>query len=149
MADFTPASDDMLIEIVAPMDAENRKVPFETKVMYNGKGIEYEVRRFVFGTGPNGYGWDVECFIPSENIVYTRPLDSMYLEKPDSIRQLVEDIERAQYACDRNGMHMAACRYSGNDTCCGCDFKPEYSTCAGEMLRDIVARINRLAGDSE
>lgn len=139
----------MFIEIVAPKDAENSKVPFDTKVMYDDKGIEYEVERFVFGTGLHGYGWGVECSLPPENIVYKRPLDSMYLEKPDSIRQLVEDIERAQYACDHNGMHMAACRYSGNDTCCGCDFKPECSTCAGEMLRDIAARINRLAGDSE
>lgn len=149
MTDFTPASDGMLIEIVAPMDAENLKVPFETKVMYDDKGIEYEVGRFVFGTGPHGYGWDVECFIPSENIVYTRPLDSMYLEKPDSIRQLVEDIERAQYACDHNGLHVAACRYSGNDTCCGCDFRPDYDTCSGKMLGDIAARVKRLCGDSE
>lgn len=149
MADCTPASSDMFIEIVAPKDAENSKVPFDTKVMYDDKGIEYEVGRFVFGTGPYGCGWDVECFIPSENIIYTRQLDSMYLEKPDSLKQLVEDIERAQYACDHNGMHVAACRYSGNNTCCGCDFRPDYSTCSGKMLGDIAARVKRLCGDSE
>lgn len=145
----TSTCSDMSIEIVAPKDAENSKVPFDTKVMYDDKGIEYEVERFVFGTGPHGCGWGVECSLPPENTVYRRPLDSMYLEKPDSIRQLVEDIERAQYACDHNGMHVAACRYSGNDRCCGCDFRPDYDTCSGKMLGDIAARVKRLCGDSE
>ncbi len=149
MTESMPTCDEYSIEVPAPKDAENRKVPLDTKVMYNDKGIKYEVVSLIFGTSKRCAGWDVECSTSDSDCIYTRPLDSMYLEKPDSIRQLVEDIERAQYACDRNGMHMAACRYSGNDTCCGCDFKPEYSTCAGEMLRDIVARINRLAGDSE
>ena len=96
MTDFTPTSDDMFIEIVAPMDAENSKVPFDTKVMYDDKGIEYEVERFVFGTGLHGYGWGVECSLPPENIVFKRPLDSMYLEKPDSLKQLAEDLNRMQ-----------------------------------------------------
>lgn len=128
------------IGVPAPKDAENRKVPLDTKVMYDDKGIEYEAASLIFGRCA---GRDVECSTSDSDCICTRPPDSMYLEKPDGI--LVEDIERARYACDRNGVHMAACRYSGN--CCGRDFKPEYSTRAGEMPR--AARINRPAGDSE
>lgn len=88
-------------------------------------------------------------------MVYHLPANSMYLEKPDSLKQLVDDIERAQHACDHNGLYVAACRYSGNITCSGCDFNPEYGTfvgyctCVGKMLGDIATRINRLCGDSE
>lgn len=137
------------IPVMAPRDAENRMVPLDTKVLYNDKGIEFEVSSLIFGTSKYGVGWDVECFTSDSDCIYTRPLDSMYLEKPDSLKQLVEDIERAQYACDHNGLHVAACRYSGNNTCSGCDFRPDYSTCAGKMLGDIAARAKRLCGDSE
>ena len=149
MTESMPACGECSIGVPAPRDAENREVPLDTEAMYDGKGIRYEVAGLIFGTSERRAGWDVECSASDSDRICTRPLDSMYLERPDSIGRLVEDIERAQYACDRNGVHMAACRYSGNDTCRGCDFKPEYSTCAGEMLRDIAARINRLAGDSE
>lgn len=149
MTESIPTCGEYSIEVPAPRDAENRKVPLDTKAMYDDRGIECEVERFVFGTGPHGCGWGVECSLPPENTVCGRPLDSMYLERPDSIGRLVDDIERAQYACDHNGLHVAACRYSGNDTCRGCDFRPDYDTCSGKMLGDIAARVKRLCGDSE
>lgn len=50
---------------------------------------------------------------------------------------------------EHNGLHAAECRYSGNDRCLGCDFNTDNGTCVGRMLGDIVARVNRLCGDSE
>lgn len=151
----TPTCNEYSIEVPAPKDAENSKVPFDTKVMYNDKGIGYEVGRFIFWTGPSEYGWDVECFIPSENIVYTRPLDSMYLEKPDSLKQLAEDLNRVQAKHDANGTlyRELACCYVGRlgvtCMCNGCRLNCGDKTCFEAMMADIVSRVNRLCSDAE
>lgn len=139
-----------MANIELPKDAEGREIPLDTKVLYNSIGVGYEVNRFTFGFDviTHDVEWTAESY-GAGDMVYHLPANSMYLEKPDSLKQLVEDIERAQYVCDHNGLHVAACRYSGNNTCCGCDFRPDYTTCAGKMLGDIAARISRLCGDSE
>lgn len=139
-----------MANIELPKDAEGREIPLDTKVLYNSIGVGYEVNRFTFGFDviTHDVEWTAESY-GTGDMVYNLPANSMYLEKPDSLKQLVEDIERAQYACDHNGLHVAACRYSGNNTCSGCDFRPDYTTCSGKMLGDIAARVNRLCGDSE
>nr|UVY03804.1 MAG: putative AdoMet-dependent methyltransferase [Bacteriophage sp.] len=154
MADTSTRSD-MFIEIVAPKDAENIKVPFDTKVMYNDRGIGYEVERFVFVTGLHGYGWGVECSLPPENTVYNRPLDSMYLERPDSLKQLAEDLNRIHTEHEANGSphRESACCYVGRlgatGMCDGCRLNRGDKRCLEAMMEDIIGRVNRLAGDSE
>lgn len=141
------------ITVVTPKDAEGRNVLLDTKVMYNDKGIEYEVGRLIFGTGPYGGDWDVECFIPSENIVYTRPLDSMYLEKPNSLKQLAEDLNRVQAKHEANGSpyrELACCyaeRLARGSSCKECRLNHKDKTCFEAMMDGIVNRVNRLAGD--
>lgn len=139
-----------MANIELPKDAEGREIPLDTKVLYNDIGVGYEVNRFTFGFDVSTHEgeWTALSY-GTGDMVYQLPVNSMHLERPDSLKQLVEDIERDQYACEHNGLHVAACRYSGNDTCCGCDFRPDYSTCSGKMLGDIAARVNRLCGDSE
>lgn len=73
----TSTCSDMFIEIVAPKDAENRKVPLDTKVMYDDKGIKYEVASLIFGTSKRCAGRDVECSTSDSDCMYTRPLDSI------------------------------------------------------------------------
>lgn len=138
------------IPVMAPRDAEGRKVPLDTKKLYDDEGVSYEVCELTYRhmTAICEAYWTVDL-VTAENKVCQSSLDSMYLEKPDSLKQLIEDIERAQHACDHNGLHVAVCRYSGNNTCRGCDFRPDYSTCSSKMFRDIAARVNRLCGDSE
>lgn len=139
-----------MANIELPKDAEGREIPLDTKVLYNDIGVGYEVNRFTFGFDVRTHEgeWTALSY-GTGDMVYRLPVSSMHLERQDSLKQLVEDIERAQYACEHNGLHVAACRYSGNDTCCGCDFNPDNGTCVGRMLGDIAARINRLCGDSE
>lgn len=138
------------IAVMAPKDAEGRSVPLDTKVVYDDKGIEYGVCGLVFRSMTEicEAGWTVEL-VTAENNVRQVSLGYMYLEKPDSLKQLVEDIERAQHACEHNGLHVAACRYSGNETCCDCDFSHDNGTCVGKMLGDIATRVHRLCGDAE
>lgn len=35
--------------IEMPKDATGRWIPLDTKVLYNDRGVEYEVNRFTFG----------------------------------------------------------------------------------------------------
>lgn len=35
--------------IKPPKDAEGREIPLDTKVLYNDRGVGYEVNRFTFG----------------------------------------------------------------------------------------------------
>lgn len=138
------------IAVMAPKDAEGRNVPLDTKVMYDDKGIQYGVCGLIFRSMTEicDAGWTVEC-ITAEEKVRQVSLDCMYLTPPDSLKQLVEDIKNAQDACEHNGAHVAACLYSGNSTCWGCDFQHGDGTCMGKMLGDIAARIERLCGDAE
>lgn len=38
-----------MANIELPKDAEGREIPLDTKVLYNDRGVEYEVNRFMFG----------------------------------------------------------------------------------------------------
>jgi hypothetical protein len=151
MANYTPTCSEYSIDVPAPKDAEGRRVPLDTKVMYDDKGIEYEVERFVFGTGPHGYDWDVEYSIPSENTIYTRPLDSTYLERPDSLYRLNEDLGRVANFKPDSGYSTPVCAYADRyeQFCDGCKLNDYRGVCSVYALKDVAARMNRLCGDSE
>ena len=159
MTESTPTCDEYSIEVPAPKDADNRKVPLDTKVMYNDSGDEFEVRRFTFSTGPYGPGWSVKVYDPSdgdqsEDRGNTLPLDFMYLEKPDSIKQLAEDLNRVWSAYDVSvrGFGDMPCHYDKNrgKYCNDCRLNSHGKmNCIDAMMADIVSRVNRLACDSE
>ena len=87
--------------------------------------------------------------------MYTRPLDSMHLEKKDSLKQSAEDLNRVQAEHDANGTlyRESACRYVGRlgvtSMCNGCRLNCGDKTCLEAMMADIVSRVNRLCGDAE
>lgn len=153
MANYTPTCSEYSIDVPAPKDAEGRRVLLDIKVMYNDAGVEYMVSGFVFDTSKLAVGWNVKCFMPSDDIVYTRPLDSMHLEKPDSLKQLAEDLNRVQAKHDANGSPYkeTSCCYVGRFgvTCKGCRLNCGDKTCFEAMMADIVSRVNRLCGDAE
>lgn len=95
-------------------------------------------------------GWTVEL-VTAENNVRQVSLDSMYLEKPDSLKQLAEDLNR-MVNCKRGyGYSSPSCAHTGNSgsTCDGCKLKDSSDICSVAVIEDIAARVNRLAGDSE
>lgn len=155
MANYTPTCSEYSINVPAPKDAEGRRVLLDTKVMYNDAGVEYMVSGFVFDTSKLAAGWDVKCFTPSDDIVYTRPLDSMHLEKKDSLKQLAEDLNRVQAKLGANGTlyRELACCYVGRlgvtSMCNGCRLNRGDKTCFEAMMADIVSRVNRLCSDAE
>lgn len=82
--------------IEMPKDATGRRIPLDTKVLYNDRGVEYEVNRFTFGVDVITHEgeWTAESY-GTGDMVYRLPVNSMHLERPDSLRQLAEDLNRA------------------------------------------------------
>lgn len=145
------------IPVMAPKDAEGSLVSLDTKVLYNASGDEFEVRWLTFSTGPYGPGWSVKVYDPSDGDTSddrgnTLPLDFMYLENPDSLKQLAEDLNRMQedYVSNGNNYQNTPCAYAGGKerSCKHCKLDHD-NKCFENMIRDIVGRVNRLAGDSE
>lgn len=124
-----------------PKDAEGKAIPLDTECLYAYDGEKQDVFSFTYYRRKDR--WEIETD--------TRFIDStrLYLTKPDTREQLIEDIKRAQDACNRNGNIVAACTYSGNSTCSGCDFFVGTDTCISKMLGDIATRVERLCGDAE
>lgn len=134
------------IPVMAPRDAENRMVPLDTKVMYDDNGIEYEVSGLIFGTSKHGVGWDVECCTSDSDCIYTRPLDSMYIVRPDSWEKLEEDLSRAA----KYDVVAASCRYFTAGKCADCRMHDGF-TCGTHKtewaFEDVLERIHNLRGD--
>lgn len=126
---------------VLPKDAEGKAIPFDTECLYAYDGEKQDVFSFTYYREKDK--WEIE----TDSLI----IDSthLYLTKPDTPEQLIEDIKRAQDACNRNGNIVAACRYSGNSTCGGCNFYAGSATCISKMLGDIAVRVERLCGDAK
>lgn len=137
--------DGSTIAVMAPKDAEGRKVPLDTKLLYSDKGIEYEVDGFTFrsGAAARDAEWLVEGFGPEpENMIYSLPLDSMYLEKPDSWEKLEEDLDRCIKESD------LCWYYNPSGQCNDCTISGNESRgCTSIVLEDIKKRIRKLRGD--
>lgn len=124
-----------------PKDAEGKSIPLDTEELYTHDGEKQDVISFAYYRRKDK--WEIE----TDSLI----IDStfLYLTKPDTAEQLIEDIKRARDACNRNGNIVAACRYSGNSTCSGCSFYSGTDTCISKMLGDIATRVERLCGDAE
>lgn len=124
-----------------PKDAEGKAIPFDTECLYAYDGEKQDVFSFTYYREKDK--WEIE----TGSLI----IDSthLYLTKPDTLEQLIEDIKRARDACNRNGNIVAACRYSGNSTCSGCNFYAGSATCISKMLGDIAVRVERLCGDAK
>ena len=149
--------------IEMPKDATGREIPLDTKVLYNDRGVEYEVNRFTFGFDviTHDAEWTAESY-GTGDMVYHLPPDSMYLEKPDSLKQLVRDLNRVRDAHDEHGKDYrdTTCAYDNTrgKYCNDCRLHNQKAgeTCFDVMMDDIISRANRLyidstrlAGDSE
>ncbi len=81
--------------------------------------------------------------------------NDMFIEKPDSLKRLAEDLNRVLAKHEAYGTPYAksACWYAGrpvaSSMCNGCRFNCGGRTCFEAMMEDIIRRVNRLAGDSE
>lgn len=134
------------IEVPAPKDANGRDVPLNAKVMYDYKGVEYSVCCLIFRNQTEicKAGWTVKL-VTAENKVRQVSLDHMYLEKPDSLKQLLKDLDRAA-----NAKGFACCAYAGRSErdCTSCIAAGDRA-CTQPIMRDIAFRIRELVGEDE
>lgn len=106
---------------------------------------------FECGTESHDANWTMRGYNRSSDMVYNLSLRSMYLEKPDSLKQLAEDLNRVFNYSSGYVYSSAACAYMdhNDDACERCKFMKTSDLCSMAMLKDIAARMNRLCGDSE
>lgn len=138
--------------IEMPKDATGREVPLDTKVLYNDRGVGYEVNRFTFGFDviTHDAEWTAESY-GTGDMVYRLPVNSMHLERPDSLKQLAKDLNRA-WDVNGKGCTDMSCYYDKDrgEICNDCKLNSHGKiNCLDAMMADIVSRVNRLAGDSE
>ncbi len=135
-----------IIEVPAPRDAKGREVPLDVKVMYDDKGVEYGVCCLVFRnmTEICEAGWTVEL-ATIENKVRQVSLEYMYLKPPDSLKKLLEDLDRAA-----NADRFACCAYAGRSEgdCSSC-IANDGRACIQPIMCDIAFRIRELVGEDE
>lgn len=89
------------------------------------------------------------------DMVYRLPVSSMHLERPDSLKQLMEDLNRVRDAHDERGKDYrdTPCDYDRDrgKYCNDCRLHNHEAgeTCFEAMMDDIVSRVNRLYIDSK
>lgn len=134
------------IEVPAPRDAMGREVPLNVEVIYDDKGVEYSVCCLIFRnmTEICEAGWIVELST-TENKIRQVSLEYMYLKPPDSLKKLLEDLDRAA-----NAKGFACCAYAGRSErdCTSCIAAGDRA-CTQPIMRDIAFRIRELVGEDE
>ena len=121
------AHDGNTIPVIAPMDAEGRKVPFDTKALYDSKGKEHGVLGFNFSTldGPSWSVWLDDRYDGDDFSFTSTPLDSMYVDKSRAIlKNFIADVRASAYDLETDAD-------------------------LNKFLRDTADLIERTLGDSE
>lgn len=130
--------------IYLPNDADGNVIPSNVKVMYEKDGTVVRVDDMIYLI--NSKKWRVLsgplAFEPRQ----------LYLNKPDSLKQLAADLDRVA-----NHPDMGICAYLDRDDtdCDGCKFSDSGLDCFGRknciksFTLDVIARVHRLAGDAE
>nr|DAG68685.1 MAG TPA: hypothetical protein [Caudoviricetes sp.] len=136
-----------MIDIELPRDIVGREIPFDTKVLYTADGIEVHVDDFVHGLVIHvnesthdiiSNGWRVHSGCNVFNV------NRLYLNEPDSLKKLLEDLDRA---ADAKG--FACCAYAGRSErdCTSC-IAADDRACTQPIMRDIAFRIRELGGET-
>ena len=100
MTESTPTCSEYSIEVPAPKDAENRKVPLDTKVLYDSNGKEHDVSGFNYSTldGATWSVWLADRYDGNDFSLISTPLDSMYVDKSRAIlKHFIADVRAGAY----------------------------------------------------
>lgn len=140
------------MSIELPKDVDGREIPLDTSEMFIADGTMVHVVRFEYMhyTCDARGSWYVHINrTPGEHMTL-QPCD-VHLTKPDSIKQLAEDLNRMVNCKSGYDYSSPSCAYTGNSgsTYDGCKLKDSSDICSVAVIKDIAARVNRLCGDSE
>lgn len=130
-------------DITLPRDAEGRKIPLDTTVLYDKNDKEVVVSRYQYYPRV-GYGyWNIK----SVRNEYYR-VDEVYLTPPDTIEKLLDDLDNAAKGGDNaECLYMRREDIEVGEQCSGCRLYMDESDleCAYLAYADIAARIRKLA----
>ena len=133
-------------DITLPRDAEGRKIPLDTKVLYDKSGNKREVQGLEYS--PIGGRWKV-TFLDSFADRYEK---DVYLTPRDSWDKLLDDLDNAAEKASSTPYITPCCVWfnDGGRSCAGCpaDESPDDS-CNVQLVKNIAARIRRLRGEGE
>lgn len=137
-----------MADIELPRDIVGREIPFDTKVLYTADGVEVHVDDFVHGLviHVNESTHDIvsnEWRVHSGCNVFD--VNRLYLNEPDSLKKLLEDLDRAA-----NAEGFGCCAYAGRSErdCTSCIAAGDRA-CTQPIMRDIAFRIRELVGEDE
>ncbi len=136
------------MSVELPKDAEGRKIPLDTQVLYDGDGIEFFTDKSMYMRVTDEW-WFFGHF---GSLTSTHRIEAtkLHLTPPDSWEKLEEDLGRT------TGKTDAICAYFGceNGDCVACrlnkeSFKaiPYCNPCLA--FKDILDRIRKLRGEGE
>ena len=132
------------MKIYLPNDADGNTIPSNVAVMYGKDGTIFHVDDMIY------------LIISKKWRVLSGPFafepSQIYLNKPDTLKQLAADLNRLAYhpkmnICaylDRNDNDCDGCKFSGSELDCF-----GRKNCIKSFALDVSDRVNRLAGDSE
>lgn len=142
----------MTTQFTLPLDAEGRKIPRDTNVMYDINGKKLHITKFTYKCDILGLWSQWKVFSPdikSEDDGML-PTESLYLTQPDSLEKLEEDLGRVIERDD--AFDSMACAYVNRDEdaqCNGCKLYNDHNTgrCLDQMVEDIASRIHNLRNE--
>lgn len=137
-----------MADIELPRDIVGREIPFDTKVLYTADGVEVRVDDFIYRLviRVNESTRDIvsnEWYINSGCNVFS--VNRLYLTEPDSLKKLLEDLDRAA-----NAKGFGCCAYAGrSERDCSSCIAASDRACTQPIMRDIAFRIRELVGEDE
>lgn len=137
-----------MTNIELPRDAAGRKIPLDTKVLYDKDNKEHKVLNYIFNTITGNWIANFETEIASE----LHATECFSLTPPDSWKRLLDDLDNAAEKASSSPYLTPSCVWfnDGNRGCTGCpaDESPNDS-CNVQLVKNIAARIRRLRSDDE
>lgn len=111
---------------------------------YDEKGARYQVTGIKISDHQSLGTPSLYCIKEESGPVFARP-GSLYLDPPDSLEKLRDDLDR--FVRNPNG---TVCSYLNREKrdCDGCKFQDTFF-CIDAFARDVTARVHRLCGDGK
>lgn len=111
---------------------------------YDEKGARYQVTGIKIPDHQSLGTSSLYCIKEESGPVFARP-GSLYLDPPDSLEKLRDDLDR--FVRNPNG---TVCSYLNREKrdCDGCKFQDTFF-CIDAFARDVTARVHRLCGDGK
>lgn len=126
-----------MANIELPKDAKGREIPLDTGTLYKENGTAKYIYHYEFD--PRDKYWAAETDEGPRNT------SEFLLNKPDTLKQLLEDLDRAA-----NAKGFGCCAYADRSErdCTSCIAAGDRA-CTQPIMRDIAFRIRELVGEDD